>query len=74
MDWQPSKTAPKDGTWIIAWVSPIPHIHDPQDGHPALAYWTTHNGGGWVWNGLAGNISHWQPLPVPPDKPVEADA
>ena len=35
-------------------------------GHPALCYWTTHNGGGWVWNGLAGNVIHWMPLPIPP--------
>jgi hypothetical protein len=32
------------------------------------AYWTDFNGGGWVWNGLCGRVTHVAPLPADPAK------
>lgn len=29
------------------------------------AYWTDFNDGGWVWHGLAGTPTHWQPIEMP---------
>jgi hypothetical protein len=59
--WQPIETAPKDGTWILAWLGGIADIAD-------TIQW---NYGGW-WNGSNGHVAtaaqptHWRPLPTPP--------
>lgn len=70
-EWQPIDTSPKDGTRILAWC-----VHDnakwarEQDRSdwqgPVVASWIEHNGGGWMWHGLAGRFTHWMPLPEPP--------
>lgn len=69
--WQPIETAPKDGTWIIAWCvhqnsqwskAPVGEGWEA----PVLAQWIDHNGGGWTWNGLCGQFTHWMPLPKAP--------
>ena len=69
--WQPIETAPKDGTRILAVVvhSSAEWSKNPiRDGFVGVvtAYWTTFNKGGWVYHGLYGNLTHWQPLPEPP--------
>ena len=71
-EWQPIETVPKDGRQVLLWV-----VHpnaqfsaDPiADGWAGacVGYWTDHNNGGFVWNGLAGAIKYWMPLPAPPE-------
>uniref|UniRef100_UPI0037D9F100 hypothetical protein n=1 Tax=Tardiphaga sp. TaxID=1926292 RepID=UPI0037D9F100 len=34
-----------------------------------VGYWTDFNGGGWVWNGLCGHVTHVAPLLAPPSDP-----
>lgn len=66
MEWQPIKTAPKDGTAILV---------SGTDGQMAVAEFKTHSDGssGWeighsevheLW--LAAPVTHWMPLPNPP--------
>lgn len=67
--WQPIETAPRDGTFILAWcVHPYASsMTSPEDYvGPVIAWWIDHNGGGWVWHGHLGNFTHWRPLPAPP--------
>jgi hypothetical protein len=62
MTWQPIKTAPKDGTEILAWAR--------SDGF-FVVFWYAHRGV-WLWTAheLDGdeelNPTHWMPLPDPP--------
>lgn len=69
-DWQPIETAPRDGTWFLA--------YSPDGITLGVARW---HGGGWAdssdpyddcheWR-----LTHWQPLPTPPmnTKPVPAE-
>lgn len=70
-EWQPIETAPKDGTRILLWCvhQNAQYAKDARaEGWEAavIGEWTTHNGGGWVWHGLAGKHTHWMPLPAPP--------
>ena len=70
--WQPIETAPKDGTFILAWVE-HPHrrfnSHRPDDYNGVVsAKWIDHNGGGWTWHGISGTVTRWQPLPEPPTR------
>ena len=70
--WQPIETAPRDGTYIIAWTvhANAKYSKDPiAEGWacPSIVKWIDHNGGGWTWNGLAGVHTHWMPLPDAPD-------
>lgn len=63
--WHDIETAPKDGTKILV----IKEYFDPYRKLPMswhdIAYWTTHNSGGWV-SATAGTPTHWRPLPPPP--------
>ena len=60
-EWQSIETAPKDGTWILAWLGGIAQIAD-------TIQWAY---GGW-WNGSDGYVrssahpTHWRHLPDPP--------
>jgi hypothetical protein len=68
-EWRPIETAPKDGTWIVAWcVHPYASSMTQPDEYvgPVVASWIDHNGGGWTWHGHLGNFTHWMPLPPPP--------
>lgn len=64
-EWHDIETAPKDGTKILV----IKEYFDPYRKLPMswhdIAYWTTHNSGGWV-SATAGTPTHWRPLPPPP--------
>ena len=71
-DWQPIETAPKDGTYILAWFAPPEP--DPDDfGEPVIVRYVDHPT--WAWAGMAdvsGSynttcIRLWQPLPAPPE-------
>ena len=61
--WQPIKTAPKDGTWVILFLDVI--------GRSICAYYSE-AAGKWVgtWcvrlNERLYNPTHWMPLPAPP--------
>lgn len=63
-DWQPIETAPRDGTYILAWFS----IHE----HQVVAFYTyTQLGKGrWEtkdgWSDFDSEPTHWMPLPEPP--------
>ena len=78
--WQPIETAPKDGTVILVYADQGPRfsggrfngIHaatfDPVMGHG--------NGWGHGWivaeyqnlgRGISGRVTHWMPLPAPPE-------
>ena len=67
-NWRPIETAPHDGTHVLVWVKANPELGHPANySHAVDAYWTPHNKGGWVWHGVAGNITHWMPLPEGPN-------
>jgi hypothetical protein len=66
-DWQPMRTAPKDGTEIeTLCVHPTAHYSTDAfgEGWAAVvkAKWIDHNDGGWTWNGLCGVHMAWRPL------------
>lgn len=66
MMWEPIKTAPKDGTKILAFraIEPFNNVH-----HYWVARWTLCGGKKtWVMEGKNTKISpsHWMPLPEPP--------
>ena len=79
-EWQPIKTAPKDGTHFLAWEVTGPIDQEDRDGRIiarklyrrtcAIAYFWF---GGFVtypWNGgFVPNqkFTHWMPLPEPPE-------
>lgn len=69
-DWQPMRTAPKDGTEIeTLCVHPTAHYSKDAfgEGWAAVvkAKWIDHNNGGWTWNGLCGALMAWRPLATP---------
>lgn len=61
--WKPiSEIDKEEGKHRIVWIEHNPALgHKPEYSHATIAYWTNHNGGGWVWNGLAGIITHYLP-------------
>jgi len=69
--WMPISEAPKDDeTPVLVWVAADPmRGQRHEDSHYTIAYWTKHNSGGWVWYGLAGNITRFRPLPTSPQDP-----
>ncbi len=65
--WRPIETAPKDGTWVLAW---FPVCYDGGT-HVAAANYV---GGKWYleqwddWGQVeAGGFTHWMLLPAPPE-------
>ena len=63
--WQPISSAPKDGTRIL--------IYEAEQGTPGtvrISHWRddTIPAG---WTGSERPPSHWLPLPLPPDRPIE---
>lgn len=72
--WQPIETARKivDETVLLRIEHMNYAIADDANKHRweevVTAYWTDFNSGGWVWHGLAGAPTHWQPLPALPTK------
>lgn len=74
IEWQPIKTAPRDGTWFIIWT------HDkPEVGRYQLTTWSrfVYEGDGlyrredetiYECDGFNnfGTATHWMPLPEPP--------
>lgn len=61
--WQPIETAPKDGRFVLVYLS------GREGDCPMTAYWDD-RGHGWTDNarGTLTNLeaTHWQPLPEPP--------
>jgi len=70
--WQDIRTAPRDGTRILVVFRHENFAYAKTDAERAEwqsaceAYWTDFNGGGWVWNGIAGVPICWQFLPTGP--------
>ncbi len=77
MEWQPIETAPKDGTYILAfenfevagplmcvmgWTDTGEHIE-----HDSITEGWTKEGSGYLGEC---NPTHWMPLPEPPGNPV----
>ena len=61
--WQPIEAAPKDGTWLLAYI--------PRDApHVLVLRWTTNTEGRYAaWRDgeyYCYEASHWMPLPDPP--------
>jgi len=74
--WRTIDSAPKDGTPILAWTvhANAKYSKDPVGEGWAcvsLIRWIDFNGGGWTWNGLAGEHTHWRPLPAAPTPQVK---
>ncbi|HHA2482861.1 TPA: DUF551 domain-containing protein [Stenotrophomonas maltophilia] len=77
--WQPIESAPKDGSMFLCWVSAV-RFGTRDDGSLAeedcseadFGYWMKVRDGG-VFHNLQGEmgdqstITHWQPLPAPPE-------
>jgi hypothetical protein len=63
-EWKTIESAPKDGTWFLAWENDtIPKV--------ITVYWRKHsrnkNGGWWTsFNMWKAQPTHWMPLPEPP--------
>ncbi|MCB1462092.1 MAG: hypothetical protein KDJ90_06630 [Nitratireductor sp.] len=65
--WKTIDTAPRDGTRILLFGRVLPPNVDAGEATTVIAYWTGHNGGGWVWHGaLSTEFTHWQALPEAP--------
>jgi len=61
-EWQPIKTAPKDGTWILAWGidKSVQRVSWGRTRQGELQWCTPH---GWC---AFRYLTHWMPLPDPP--------
>ena len=61
-DWQPIKTAPKDGTQVLGYF----------DGHVVVMLWFTYSNDYTCWETVDAETevdpTHWMPLPNPPTK------
>ena len=80
--WHDISTIPdalKDGRFVLLWIiHPDARLFaDPvQEGYsaPAVAYWTSHNHGGWVWHGVLGAVVAYREITSPallPPPPAE---
>ena len=72
MEWQPIKTAPRDGTWVMLFCPDVPPGLEPTSD---LTHWIAQ------WNYLISDwtdqddcsvvsetdTTHWMPLPKPPE-------
>jgi len=66
--WQPIETAPKDGTLFDAWCVPV-GISGTGEGRVTDCWWFAGRFWNFDYNAEARevfNLTHWQPLPVPP--------
>lgn len=78
-EWKPIETAPKDGTTILAWgrYSDMPFTvrWKEKDWQPVWDGWPVIQSAGDSWTEYhsADPISHWMPLPAPPEPSVWAD-
>lgn len=67
-EWQPIETAPKDGTYVLLWLSGDGY-HGPRNCNITVG---VHTDSGWYYiaDGAGGKTSdepsHWMPLPDPP--------
>jgi|HubBroStandDraft_4_1064222.scaffolds.fasta_scaffold00019_96 hypothetical protein len=66
--WQDIATAPKDGTWVIIWVTPG-HLNADKRASPVIATWDTVLNPCWIdeyGDEIEEIASHWMPSPAPP--------
>ena len=66
-EWKPIVDAPKNGTRILVAYDVVEPSVDAGQRSITIAYWTSHNDGGWVWYGASANFTHWMPLPKLPE-------
>ena len=71
--WRDIETAPKEDEQDILLGYWWRNLFDPEAVQPifkqCVGRWTNFNGGGWV-TSSGGNVTHWQPLPQPPERSV----
>lgn len=68
-DFEPIETVPHDGTRVLLLIvhANAEFSDDPVgEGWVDICegYWTDHNGGGLVWEGLCGRPTKWRPLGI----------
>ena len=63
MEWQPSSTAPKDGTEVLGYVG------SSYQGGVVVVHWDKHDCAWIDWDGDFWEFTHWMPLPAPPVTP-----
>lgn len=61
-EWQPIETAPKDGSWFLAWAQ--------RDSSPYRVSWGRNHNGQLTWCTMFGSffegyLTHWKPLDPP---------
>lgn len=71
--WRPIETAPKDGTFTLAYIRGVMNVrtHSVQ-----IINWSGWGGGVWAPHsghsgGISGEPTHWQPLPSPPTETAD---
>lgn len=75
MKWKPIDTAPKDGTWVLAFPKPSAHKSPPVvvrwEEHDSHRYGNKITLKGWATVSSSepsiGNLTHWMPLPPAPE-------
>lgn len=66
-DWRTIDSVPKDGRWVLLWLTPLPWQAGLERGCCDVGKWINHNGGG-LTHMRMGIPTYWQPAPEPPER------